>query len=53
MVSFFFGTFQMVVLALTNVCEMVLIPVPSFLNFKMAYLSPIDSSLVYMIVYHF
>ena len=49
-VSFFFGTFQMVVLAIANICAMALMGFPSSLSFTIAYFSPIDSSLVFMLV---
>ena len=48
-VSFFFRTFQMVVLATANVCLMALIDFPPSLNFKYACFSPIDSSLDFML----
>ncbi len=40
----------MVVLAMANVCAMALIDFPSSLSFTIACFSPIDSSLVFMLV---
>ena len=45
-----FRTFQMLVLAMANVCAMALIDFPSSLKFTIACCSPIDSSLVFMLV---
>ncbi len=49
-VSVFFRTFQMVVLAIINVCAMALVDFPSSLSFRVACFSPLDSSLIFMLV---
>ena len=50
-VSSFFRTFQIVLVAMPNACPMALIDFPYFLSFKIASFSSIDSSLVFMLVY--
>lgn len=50
-VSSFLRTFQIVVVAMPNACPMALIDFLYFLNFKMASFSPIDNSLVFVLVY--
>ena len=47
--SFFFRTLQIVVGAMPNACQMALHDFHSFLSFKMASFSPIDSSLVLLV----
>ena len=44
--------FQVFVQDIPNACAMALIVFPTFLSFKMAWFSPKDSSLVFMMVYH-